>query len=237
MSIATTIRIVVALASFLLAWAVAAQDAAPTPAGEAAPAADAATEAAEANESAEPDQASDAIKVVEALDASLLEVLRKSNDLDYAGRFAMLQPVLAERFDLEYMARQAVGRSFLKLSEDDRKTWYSLFAHYMTANYASRFDHWAEQRFEIVGKEPGANDTVLVRTHVIEPGEKDVELSYRLRENGGRWRVVDVYLKGTISELALRRAEYSAVLKREGFAALVASIEERIKELEAGTGE
>jgi phospholipid transport system substrate-binding protein len=33
-----------------------------------------------------------------------------------------------------------------------------------------------------------------------------VQLNYLLRGGEGRWRVVDVYLDGTISELASRRA-------------------------------
>ncbi len=173
--------------------------------------------------------------VIAGLNASLLDVLKQSEDLDYAGRYALLQPCLGERFDLQYMARQSVGRSFLDLDEEDRQIWYKMFANYMTANYAARFDHYSEQRFEILGEEAGARDTVLVRTQVIDPADKNFDLSYRLRETPAGWKVVDVYLKGTISELALRRSEYSTVLKRDGFEALVASVTATIAELEAGS--
>jgi phospholipid transport system substrate-binding protein len=65
------------------------------------------------------------------------------------------------------------------------------------------------------------------------PNEDDVQLNYRLIEKNGEWRVIDVYLNGTVSELALRRSEYSSALKREGFDELLASIETKIADLKS----
>ena len=170
-------------------------------------------------------------RLIVDLNAALLNVLQKSDNLDYAQRFALLAPTLQATFDLEYMARQVVGRGFLDLDEESRAKWYELFAAYMTANYASRFDHFANQHFEIIGEDPGAKGTVLVRTRVTEPTKDPVALSYRVRETGATCKVIDVYLKGTVSEIALRRSEYASVLKREGFDALVTSVEARIQKL------
>ena len=39
--------------------------------------------------------------------------------------------------------------------------------------------------------------------------------------------------KGTVSELALRRSEYSTVLKRDGFAKLIETIDGKTQELAA----
>ncbi|MCH7709728.1 MAG: ABC transporter substrate-binding protein, partial [Myxococcales bacterium] len=60
----------------------------------------------------------------------------------------------------------------------------------------------------------------------------DIQLYYRLR-NGtdGRWKIIDVYLNGTVSELALRRSEYSSLIKREGFEALLIALNKRIETL------
>jgi len=70
-----------------------------------------------------------------------------------------------------------------------------------------------------------------VLTKIIVPNEDDVQLNYRLMKRNGEWRVIDVYLNGTVSELALRRSEYSSALKREGFEQLIASIETKIQDL------
>jgi phospholipid transport system substrate-binding protein len=59
-------------------------------------------------------------------------------------------------------------------------------------------------------------------------------LSYRLGKKPEGWKVIDVYYNGTVSELALRRADYSSVLKRDGFDALIARVNAKIAELRAG---
>ena len=45
------------------------------------------------------------------------------------------------------------------------------------------------------------------------------------------WRIVDIYLNGTVSELALRRSEYSALIQREGFEALLVKRFKRVHNL------
>jgi phospholipid transport system substrate-binding protein len=68
----------------------------------------------------------------------------------------------------------------------------------------------------------------MVRTRIVPVGEDPVELDYRLSGADGSWRVIDVFMNGTVSELALRRSEYSSVYKRDGFESLVSSLEGKI---------
>ncbi len=75
---------------------------------------------------------------------------------------------------------------------------------------------------------------MLVRSRLIESNGDFVQLDYRLRSVQGDWRIIDVYLNGTISELALRRSEYSSLIQREGFAALLTALDQRIDELASG---
>ena len=50
----------------------------------------------------------------------------------------------------------------------------------------------------------------------------------------GAWKVIDVYLSGTVSELATRRSEFVAVLQRDGAEGLVQLIERRTAALRPG---
>jgi phospholipid transport system substrate-binding protein len=52
-----------------------------------------------------------------------------------------------------------------------------------------------------------------------------------MRKSGGNWRIIDVFLSGTISELAARRSEYSTVLREGGAAALVALLRKKADDL------
>jgi len=109
-----------------------------------------------------------------------------------------------------------------------------VFSEFTVANYAANFDRFTGQQFEIRGEEPSANATVLVKSLVKSPGHEDVELTYRLHQVGSRWRIMDVFLKGTVSEVALRRSDYGSVLERDGFGKLVDVVRARIADLAAG---
>ncbi len=76
--------------------------------------------------------------------------------------------------------------------------------------------------------EPARHQTLMVRTRILPEDEDPVELDYRLRNVEGSWRIIDVFMNGTVSELALRRSEYSSVFKREGFESLLSLLEEKI---------
>jgi phospholipid transport system substrate-binding protein len=178
-----------------------------------------------------PPPETDASAAVEMLHGSLIEVMKEAEQLGYSGRYARLEPVMRELFDLPFMAEKAVGRYWNEATPEDRTRLVDAFSRYTIASFAGRFDAYSGQHFETLGREPSARDTLMVRTRLVDPARESVQLDYRLHANGGRWRIVDIYMNGAISELALRRSEYASLIKREGFAALLAALDARVEEL------
>ena len=169
------------------------------------------------------------IQIVERLHSALLGVMKEAKTLGYEGRYQKLAPVLKETYDTPFMAEKSVGRHWKQATPAEQKTLVETFSRFMIANYAGRFDGFSGQSFQTVKEEPSAQGTVLVRTRLVEPQGEGVRLDYRLRPENGSWRIIDVYLNGTVSELALRRSEYSSLIKREGWNAVIAALDERIQ--------
>lgn len=173
-------------------------------------------------------------EVIGRLQATFLDVLKNADTLDYQARFDRLEPIVRECFDSKFMGKAVIGRQWKKLSEEDQNRWVDAFRKFTVANYANGLDHYSGQTFETLGFEAGNNETVTVRTHVVDPGKDPIELTYRLREIERGWCVIDIFARGTISELALRRSEYTGVLKQDGFEALIGLVNGKIAELAAG---
>lgn len=172
------------------------------------------------------------ISVVNRFHEVILGVMRQAKELGYEGRLARLAPAINDTFDLEYMATKVIGRNWNTLRAAEQDEWLATFAQLTRATYAGRFNRHSGERFETLGQESGAHETVIVRTTVVG-GEEDINLTYRLHDTAAGWKVIDVYFKGTVSEIALRRSEYSSVLKRDGFEALVATLNRKIEDLAA----
>ena len=180
---------------------------------------------------------SDAATVAHDLNASLLEVMKNAKTLGYAGRVEKIGPIIDRAFDVPFMAEKVIGRHWDTLNDADRRRWVALFREFLIANYAGRFNDYSGQSFLDVGEEPSAFDTVLVHTRLLNAPEENVDLNYRMHKTDAGWRVIDVLLKGTVSELALRRSDYTAVIDRDGFSALETYLREKIAGLQAGKGE
>jgi len=174
-------------------------------------------------------------KVVDALHENLISVMKDAKKLGYDGRFDQLEPVISELFDIPFMAEKSIGRYWKTADEENRAHLLATFERFTVANYAGRFTGYSEQFFETLKEQPSRHGTVLVYSRLVLGNGEIVQLNYRLRpsEDDG-WRIIDVLLNGTVSELALRRSEYSSLIKREGFAALMSAINKRIEDLAGG---
>jgi phospholipid transport system substrate-binding protein len=177
----------------------------------------------------------DASAVVERLHSALIDVMRNATALGYDGRHEKLSPILTELFDIAYMAEKSVGRYWKTANEAERSQLVATFTRFTIANYAGRFDGYSGQHFETLEVEPSLHGTVLVHSRLIEEGAEPVQLNYRLANGSGKWRIIDVYLNGTVSEIALRRSEYSSLIARSGFEALLAALDAKIADLASPT--
>jgi phospholipid transport system substrate-binding protein len=175
-----------------------------------------------------------ATQVIERLNAALLDTLKDAEKLGYEGRVAKLTPAVGAAFDVEFMAEKSIGRHWKSLSDADKTRWIALFKEFTAANYAGNLKKFSGQRFEISGEEPSQNDTTTVRSVIVDPGSENTEMNYRMHQTPAGPKVIDIYLKGTVSELALRRSDYTSVLERDGFEGLVTTIRGKISDLAAG---
>lgn len=165
---------------------------------------------------------------IESLHRVLLATMQKADELGFEGRVEQIRPALSGLYDFQFMAEKSVGLGWRQLDEAERKQLVDGFSRLAIATYAARFDGWNGERFETLGVQTATHGTLLVKTRIVRGNGEIVELDYRLRPLDGAWRVIDVFLNGTVSELALRRAEYSGVLKRDGFDGLMRALEAKI---------
>jgi phospholipid transport system substrate-binding protein len=179
-------------------------------------------------------QTGDPVARVKSFYATLLETMKEAKRLGIEGRYKKLAPVITATFDLPAMTRIAVGPAWTSLTPEEQAAITSAFSRMTIATYASRFDGYDGERFEVDPKVVERGADRIVNTRLIPKTGDAVSLSYLLRSSGGDWKIVDVYLSGTISELATRRSEFAALLKSGGAEALQRSLRARADKLLSG---
>ena len=166
--------------------------------------------------------------VVENFQAALIGVMQEAAKLGYQGRYERLEPAVKQSHDLSQIARIALGRYWSQLSEQQRTTFVDTFTRLSIATYAGQFDGYSGETFKVLSDEHPAADRALVRTLFTEAQGNTRHFDYQLRrEDDGRWRIINIVVDG-VSDLALKRADYTSILRREGFDTLLAKLQEKI---------
>ena len=172
---------------------------------------------------------------IERLYSALLAVMKDAKRLSFDERYNRLAPTIAQTFDLGLMTRLAVGPAWTQLGADHQQRLAAAFSRYTISMYANRFDDYGGERFTVSPAATPNPNGVIVDSRLVKSNGESVILNYLMRQDGaGSWKVIDVYLSGTVSELATRRSEFAAVLQRSGADGLVQMIEQRTAALRAG---
>ena len=172
-----------------------------------------------------------AVARVRAFYDSLLTVMKQAKELGIRGRYEKLAPAIRNTFDLAAMTRIAVGPDWNSIPTEQQAALIDSFTRMTNATYASRFDGYSGERFEVEPTPEARTSGRIVRTRLIQSTGEPIALNYLMRGADDNWKVVDVYLSGTISELATRRSEFGAILKSGGPNALIESLRQQAEKL------
>jgi phospholipid transport system substrate-binding protein len=157
----------------------------------------------------------------------LLTTMKNGTALGQSGRYAALAPVVHLVFDVPFMTRLAVGPYWTTLTAPQQQQLIDAFGRYVSATYAYRFDSYSGQRLEVTGDLPFGGE-VIVKTKIVQSGTDPVTINYLMRQNGDAWQISDVYLDGTISQLATQRSEFQSILQRKGVDGLIAALNRKV---------
>jgi phospholipid transport system substrate-binding protein len=170
--------------------------------------------------------------IVRAFYATLLGTMKNARALGERGRYARLAPVILRTFDLPLMTRLAVGPAWSGLRPDQQRQVTQAFGRYMSAVYADRFDRYSGEQLRVIGERPIASGLV-VESEIVKADGKPVNIDYLMRRHDGSWQIADVYLDGTISELATHRSEFADILAKRGIAGLIAALNHKANQIAA----
>jgi phospholipid transport system substrate-binding protein len=166
-----------------------------------------------------------AAATVSALDNGLLAIMHAGSAAGQSGRARTIAPVVDRVFDLPLMARLSVGPAWTGFKPQDQQALVAAFRALTVAQYARNFDGWSGERFTLLPQVDTRGLDRLVRTKLGAPGKEPEALDYRLRQNGGEWKIIDVYYRNAISQLATRRSDFAAVVAKGGAPALIAHLD------------
>lgn len=170
-------------------------------------------------------------QIVRQFQDSLLAAMKEGGG--YASRYRLLEPAVRRAFDFEDVARVALGRYWLQLTPEQRAAFADVFAQLSAATYSARFNVYSGEHF--TEPKPGkvSGGRAIVHSDLVDAEDEVVPFTYQLRETEGAWCIVNVIASG-VSDLAVKRAEYSDIIRNEGFDALLDRLRQKVAQYGGG---
>ena len=173
--------------------------------------------------------AGEATHVVTELQESIMTIMKEGRDLGYTGRYQAISPTIDKTHDLENIARLVVGRHWKGLETSQQSTFVETFRNLSISMYAGRFKDYGGEQFKILSEQPlKRGNRKLVTSHFVKSDGDTITFNYILHRVHDRWKIVSVSVNG-VSDLALKRAEYGGILRKDGFPTLIERLETQIK--------
>jgi len=159
----------------------------------------------------------------------LMPTIRQAGQLSVRERDKRFAPAITAAFDLATMTRLAVGPAWKSFTPAQQTAAQEAFTRFIVADYASQIKDYSGESFVV---DPQTSPEArgggeIVKTRILQPSGRIVNINYLVR--GGR--VIDVYLNGTISDLATRRDEFASIIASGGAEGLIARLHDRTQSL------
>ena len=173
--------------------------------------------------------AGEATHVVTELQESIMTIMKKGHDLGYTGRYQSISPTVKKTHDLDTIARLVIGRQWKGLDASQKSTFIETFKDLSISMYAGRFKDYGGERFSVLSEQPlKRGNRKLVTSQLVKSDGEKITFNYVLHQIHDHWKIIGVSVNG-VSDLALKRAEYGGILRKDGFPTLIERLETQIQ--------
>lgn len=173
--------------------------------------------------------------LVQQVSEEVVEIIRKDKDIQNGSTQKVLELVdrkVLPHFNFQHMTALALGKDWKKASPQQQQQLTQEFKTLLVRTYSNALIGYKNQKIVYKPFKMNAGETdVLVRTEVIQPGSKPVQLDYSLEKLDGGWKVYDVVVAG-ISLVTNYRDQFAQEVRNGGIDALIASLVAKNKSLD-----
>ena len=157
---------------------------------------------------------------VNELHKSLLKISNKTIQSD---NLALIDDVVKNSYDLEKMGKIIIGVDWKQIDINTQKEFINVFKRFISVNYFRRFNKINELDFEHQIVKPLGDKFKLARV-ILKADNEKLKIDYLLSFKSEKWKIFDVLIDGSISEVATKKSDFKKIIKEEGVSGLIKNL-------------
>ncbi|MEF8725206.1 MAG: ABC transporter substrate-binding protein [Candidatus Accumulibacter delftensis] len=174
--------------------------------------------------------------LIQQVTDDVLTIVRQDKDIqsgDTRKAISLVETKVLPYFDFNRMTALAVGRNWSKASPEQKKRLSEEFKKLLVRTYSNALTSYKDQTVSYRPSKLEAGETdVVVKTEIIQPGSKPVQLNYALTKQSDGWKVYDVIVAG-VSLVTNYRGSFAQEVRNQGIDGLIQMLSERNTQLES----
>ena len=169
-----------------------------------------------------PREAEAFIQVIADKTLTVLDDIR----LNQEERDAQFHALLADGFEIDYMAKLVLGHNRRKATAEEMAGFQEVFPDYIISIYAKRLAKYGDERFYVTGSIPAGKKDIYVQSEVTRRGRDSFSALWRVRLINGELRIIDLKIAG-ISMLQTQRDDFSSRINAVGMVGLIEDMQQK----------
>ena len=175
--------------------------------------------------------------LIKKVSDDVLTIVRQDKDIQSGNAKKVIELVEAKvlpNFNFQHMTALAMGKDWNKASSEQKKRLTEEFKTLLVRTYSNALTGYRDQtiRYKPTKMQPG-DDDVVVRTEVVQPGSKAIQLDYSMEKLADGWKVYDVVVAG-VSLVTNYRDTFNQEVRANGVDGLLQMLVNKNKQLESG---
>jgi phospholipid transport system substrate-binding protein len=177
--------------------------------------------------------------LVKKVTDDVLTVVRQDKDIQNGNTnkaIDLVETKVSPHFNFQHMTALAMGRDWSKptTTPEQKKRLTEEFKTLLVRTYSNSLTSYKNQTVAYKPtKLQGTETDVVVKTEILQPGNKPVQLDYALEKIGDSWKVYDVMVAG-ISLVTNYRDTFTQEVRANGVDGLITMLVNKNKQSEAG---
>lgn len=163
--------------------------------------------------------------LIKKVSDDVLTIVRQDKDIQNGNTKKAMDLVEAKvlpHFNFQHMTALAMGKDWRKATPEQKKRLSEEFKTLLVRTYSNRIDRLSRSDDSLQAGEDAVwrRGGKLVRTEIVQPGNKPIQLDYALEKLADGWKVFDVVVAG-VSLVTNYRDTFSQEVRANGVDGLV----------------
>jgi len=136
--------------------------------------------------------------------------------------------LIKETYYTEEMLKMIIGNSWKNADNQTKKKMIDVFEEYIAKNYIKRFSKIKYPQFSNL-EEKKVGKYKMIKSNLILSKDEKVSINYLLSLKNEKWKIFDVLLAGSVSEIATKKSEFKSFIKDGDINPLIEALSKKNK--------